>query len=330
MNDLPEARALWKGCFHDSPSFLDWFFTERYRPETSLCLEREGRIVSLAHGCPMRLRLRDATVTGLMVSGVSTREEYQGRGYMHRVMKGLFYLARENGISLLFNTPAALHTYDSLGFWPCTDALYWTAPENAPATEPAWDPFPSVTALTDCYAAAAARYSGIVLRGETETAQRLHDYQADGGRCLALWEKGILAGYLVAQPGEEPGSWTVPEAVAVGADGYAALLSRLPGGSAAKLPPDLSLPGERRPQGVMAPADVPGLLGAVCGDDRLIFHISDPMLPENNGVFDGMGRPAAGKADYTLSAPALTRLLLGYGPGDRRFPGLNCYCIDEY
>ena len=48
--DKQQAKEIWELRFHDSLSFIDWFFTERYSPETSFCAEENGRIVSIHRG----------------------------------------------------------------------------------------------------------------------------------------------------------------------------------------------------------------------------------------------------------------------------------------
>jgi hypothetical protein len=35
--DRDGFRNLWRICFGDSEAFMDWFFSERYFPEFSVC-----------------------------------------------------------------------------------------------------------------------------------------------------------------------------------------------------------------------------------------------------------------------------------------------------
>ena len=106
--DLAAVRALWEARFGDSPAFVDWYFTERFSPGTSACLVADGRLVSAIQGYPMRLSIRDRIVPALMVSGVSTAQGYERRGYMHRVMHYILQLARQKGCPLVFHKPNSL------------------------------------------------------------------------------------------------------------------------------------------------------------------------------------------------------------------------------
>ncbi|MEG1883760.1 MAG: GNAT family N-acetyltransferase [Clostridia bacterium] len=330
VRDIPEARELWASCFDDSSAFMDWFFQCRYRPEFSLALEIDEKIVCIAHGCPMKVRIRQAILPALMICGVATRTEFRGHGYMHRIMAALVALSRDNDIPVVFHSPAKLNTYFSIGHLPCTDTLRWIAPQDAAVSEPLWSEIPDLTALVDCYNAATLHYSGSTVRSQYDMQLKLDDYRSDGAHCLTAWQHDRLDGYLIACPSEQSGAWTAPEVIARNPAVYQTLLKQLPIGSSAKLPPDLQLPGIIEPQGVMGVASASALLRAVCGDPALTFAVADPLLSSNNGVFDGCGRPVSRAAQYSLSAGELLQMLSGYTGSDSHFPKCVCFCVDEY
>ena len=43
--DTERIRTLWEVCFGDSKTWTDWFFSSRYQPKNTLCMERDGKIV---------------------------------------------------------------------------------------------------------------------------------------------------------------------------------------------------------------------------------------------------------------------------------------------
>jgi len=326
--DKQEAKKIWELRFHDSPSFIRWYFSERFSPGTSFCAVENGRIVSIAHGSPMRLRVRNAEFPAMMVSGVATLPGYEGRGLMKRVLFRLFENCKKSGVPLAFHTPSHFSIYRALGEFPCADALLHTCGGD-PDAKPVSDGVPSAAELLRVYERATARYSGCVVRTEADMQKRIHDLLCDGGICLTHSAGGVLDGYLFAAKTDVV--YASEEALAVSREAYAALISRLPEGSAVKLPPDVDLPGKLYPQGVVIPLDISFLLKALCGDPQaLCVRVADGMLPWNDDVFDGAGNAVDMEPRETLSAGRLMQFLCGYLPYKDVFSQLPCFCADEY
>ena len=320
---------IWELRFHDSLSFIDWYFRERFSPETSFCAEENGHIVSIAHGSDMRVRIRGVAFDARMVSGVATLPGYEGKGVMKRVMFELFRDCREKNVPLAFHTPSHFSIYRQIGEFPCADALLFTQTAE-PLSPSVWDDAPSAEELLAVYSRATARYSGGVVRTLEQMRSRINDLFCDGGRCMTLRVNGVLAGYLFAAP-KGDSTARCEEALAVTPDAYRALLARLPAGSTAKLPPDLPLPGRLYPQGVLIPVDVSRLLQTLCGrPEALCLRVLDATMPWNDAVFDGAGARLSAEPVETLSAGRLMQFLCGYLPYKDVFSQESCFCADEY
>lgn len=327
--DKQQAMDIWELRFHDSLSFIDWYFRERFSPETSFCAEENGRIVSIAHGSPMRLRIRGVEFDARMVSGVATLPGFEGKGVMKRVMFDLFSDCHNKNIPLAFHTPSHFSIYRQLGEFPCSDALLFTQ-EREPSAPPVWDESPNASELLSVYERATARYSGGTIRTLTQMRARVQDLLCDGGRAMTLRENGALAAFLFASP-EEDGSYHCEEALAVSDEAYKALLARLPKCTTAKLPPDAPVSGRLYPQGVLIPVNVPRLLNTLCGrPEALCLRVLDGTMPWNEGVFDGAGNRLQTKPEQTLSAGRLMQFLCGYLPFMDIFSQETCFCADEY
>jgi len=326
--DEGQARDIWLSRFGDSAPFVDCFFHNRFSPGTSFCAADGERIVSVAHGTPMRVRLRGAVFDAMMISGVATLPGYEGKGLMHALMRALLANCRDIGVPLAFHTPARFAAYRSLSQIACTDALYVTQ-EGDPSVPVRWDDMPPLAELHRVYNLATTHYSGCVVRNESDMRRRVDDYLADGGHCMVHQSGGVLDGYLFALP--EDGAFDAPEVLAAAPGIYEALVSRLPSGSTAKLPPDVGLPGIRRAQGTLAAVDIAVLLAALCQTDRPIaLSILDPVLPWNNGVFDLAGRRIDALPSDTLSIGRLMQFLSGYLPFRDIWDVQVCFCADEY
>ncbi len=327
--DKRQAMEIWELRFHDSHSFIEWFFRERFAPETSFCAEDDGRIVSILHGSPMQLRVRDTILPAMMISGVATLPGYEGRGLMKRVLSELFAECRRRSIPLAFHKPSHFSIYRAVGEFPCYDALFHTR-ELEPETPTVWDALPDAATLLRIYEQATARYSGCVVRSLGDMQKRVNDLTVDGTRFLLHRTGGIPDGYLFASL-EEDGSLYCEEALAVSQAAYAALISCLPAGSVVKLPPDVSIGGDLQPWGVMIPVDVPLLLRALCGDASAFrIEVLDNMMPWNNGVYDGSGNRTEQPPTIKLSAGRLMQFLCGYLPFQKSLSQQVCYCADEY
>jgi len=327
--DKQQAREIWELRFHDSLSFMDWFFTERYAHETSFCAEEDGRIISILHGTVMELRVRGVTLPAMMISGVATLPGYEGRGIMKRVLFALFEECKRRNIPLAFHKPSHFSIYRAVGEFPCYDALFHTR-ESDPETPVVWDTLCDAKTLLRIYEQSTKRYSGCVVRSLSDMEKRVHDLTCDGARFLLHQTGGVADGYLFASE-EDDGSLYCEEALAVSTEAYQEMIARLPMGSVVKLPPDVPVSGNRQPWGVMIPVDVPRLLRAFCGSsDAFRLQVIDGMMPWNNGTFDGAGKATSEPATDTLSAGRLMQFLCGYLPFRDAFSDAVCYCADEY
>ncbi len=327
--DKQQAREIWELRFHDSLSFIDWFFAERFAPETSFCAEEDGRIISILHGFVMQLRVRGVIFPAMMISGVATLPGYEGQGLMKRVLSALFEECRQRNIPLAFHKPSHFSIYRAVGEFPCYDALLHTC-ESEPGFPVAWDALPDASALLRVYEQATAHYSGCVIRSLGDMEKRFHDLTCDGTRFILHQTGGIIDGYLFASE-EDDGSLYCEEALATSQTAYHEMIARLPKGSVVKLPPDVPIKGNLQPWGVMIPVDVPRLLRALCGKpDAFRLQVFDGMMPWNNGVFDGAGNRADAPTTDTLSAGRLMQFLCGYLPFQDAFSQEICYCADEY
>ena len=327
--DKQQAREIWELRFHDSLSFIDWFFAERFAPETSFCAEEDGRIISILHGSVMQLRVRGVIFPAMMISGVATLPGYGGQGLMKRVLSALFEECRHRNILLAFHKPSHFSIYRAVGEFPCYDALFHTR-ESEPDSPVVWDALPDAQTLLRVYDQATEHYSGCVIRSLGDMEKRIHDLTSDGTRFLQHQTGGVVDGYLFASE-EDDGSLYCEEALATSQTAYQEMIARLPKSSIVKLPPDVPVKGNLQPWGVMIPVDVPRLLRALCGKpDAFRLEVLDGMMPWNNGVFDGAGNRTDAPATDTLSTGRLMQFLCGYLPFQEAFSQEFCYCADEY
>lgn len=361
--DRAGIRALWKLCFGDTEPFMDWFFSERYFPEYSACLLEDGAVMSAMQGCPMHIRLRGETVLALMLAGVSTHPERGGRGYMRQCFAHFMQIARRAGISTVIHTPAHMPTFFSRGHYQATNTLMLTfdeaRAERMPPGIAMQDIYHDLAPLHICYTLATSRYSGCVSRSLADFYYKFRDYAADGAEVFLCMDGTCARGYCVYYAMDD--NLHAEECIARDAGAYALLIDALRHRAngrklTVKLPPDVAqqpFPGgiyTIKEQGAMGIADVSAFLRAVCGDEAFLFEVHDKTVPENQGVFDGAGRPAAKKPHIVLEAGRLGQFFGGYRSMaslwedgladvrdermaallDMRYPTKTCFVVEEY
>lgn len=360
--DKDGFRKLWKICFGDSDEFMDWFFSERFLPEFSVCLLEDREMMSALQSYPLHVRIRDRIIPSSMLTGVSTHPEREGRGYMKQIFLRYMQRVRELSIPIAFHTPAHIPTFHSRGHFPVSETLHLTL-ENAkaafmPAELQQRDLYNDLAPLQACYQQATAHYSGCVSRTIADFAYKLRDYASDGAKCLARMQDGDALGYCIYNV--KPGRVHVEECFAADGETLEMLLQALCYVSDGrklhvKLPPDakVTLPGADltiKQQGVMGIADISAALRLVIGDASFVFEIIDNTVPENAGVWDGAGKTSSRPPQIRMEAGRLAQFLCGYRSIqelaqeqqadiydeaaaeklDTAFPKKICFVTDEY
>lgn len=254
--DIPAARRFWHDCFpEDSEAFLDWFFTKRFTPSLSAGCFEEGILLSVMHGTLMPLTCGEKIMPALMVSGVSTKQEVRGRGYMHSAMLFLKDQAAAQGIPILFNHPQEMNAYKRLGYLPCTKTLYLDEPASYfdlyPDTKLREDTFSEKDALA-IYREQAKKYQAFSVRDASAFAFRAEEMRLDGGEAHLFYSGNIPSAYCFCH---REGDITVCDEI-LSCSYYGPVLAQICRIThctriRAKLPPDTSLPGKIKVQNIM-------------------------------------------------------------------------------
>ena len=84
--DKEEMISLWQITFQDSDEFADLFFSRVYRPENTLVIKNEGKIVSALQMIPYEIKIADSIIPSAYICGVCTLTLERGKGYMKTLM----------------------------------------------------------------------------------------------------------------------------------------------------------------------------------------------------------------------------------------------------
>ncbi len=320
--DEKTLREMWKICFGDTDAFISWFFAERFYPDLSVVHEYEGRIVSALHGYPLHLRVGEGIVPASMLAGVSTLPGCEGKGYMRENILFYMQLVRASGAAVSFQTPVNMPTFISRGFLPNNRTRFLTH-ESATASAVGGiieqSMYTGLSPLHTCYVRSTEHYSGIVSRSLADQYHKFRDYASDGAKCIASFSETHCNAYAVYYDQGE--KIHAEEVIARDEQGYDKLLKALAHIAngrklLAKLPPDTkcTLNGaqtQTRHKGALAIADVSKLLRACVGDASIRIEVTDRNVPQNQGIWDGMGERCE-NPHLKIDAGHLGQLLTGY------------------
>ncbi len=253
LSDRGACRELWLSRFDDAPAFVDWFFHNRFSPANSVGTFDAGALVSMSLGYPMPLTSLHGDVPAWMLSGISTLPSYERQGLMHRTVRFQMRAAAQLGVPVVFNHPVRLHQYDSLGFRPITDTLYYdrSQPVSPDLTFVRCEP--SISDMKHLYDVFSSACLGCICRSNTLFLLKMQDYLADNAQILGICQGARLLGYSVVFSSNE----RVHAEETVALDAYPPLLAALHTLAdgrrvTAKLPPFLDVEGDRRAQNVAA------------------------------------------------------------------------------
>lgn len=361
--DIPILKALWKQRFQDSDTFIDYFFQHRFLPFFSVITEEDGELRNMMHAYPVTLHFRGKQISSALLSGFATDSRYERRGFLSSSFHFLYRHLYQQGMQTVVLTPVALPYYYAFGCFGATRSTFITA-EHIPLvscteTKAAiLSPTEQAFLLYPCYQQKMRQYSGSIARSFADFQTKMMDYEADGGKCIALFSKNVVTAYSIYY--EYQDTLRAEETLALDAQSekqIANALFSLHTGSklSMKLPPDTSFSPdfcikERRPQGVSGMINVSSLLKALSCAVPYTVKIQDTILPENCGVFNFKGERVNTDPQIILSAGHFLQFLEGYASLkelgndgyaeiidekaaehlDTLLPKQKCFIVDEY
>lgn len=132
VTDSEKIRDIWRVCFHDDDSIIDYFLQNRMTENNLLTIYRDGRPVSMAAFLPVQYRTADGYIPARYIYAVATLPEYRGRG----LAAELINFAASQWPEPMILSPAGPSLYDfyaGLGFHTAfhgSERLISSAAEN--------------------------------------------------------------------------------------------------------------------------------------------------------------------------------------------------------
>ncbi|MGL5965356.1 MAG: GNAT family N-acetyltransferase, partial [Fusobacteriaceae bacterium] len=114
--DKKSAYELWSQCFTDSISYIDYYFSNRFKMENYLVLERDGNIMGGMHSNPYSINFCGHTKKTYYLVAVGTYPEYRGMGVLKELMEDFFKRCEAEKIREIFLLPINPEIYAPYGF----------------------------------------------------------------------------------------------------------------------------------------------------------------------------------------------------------------------
>lgn len=242
--DRPQAEAMWRDIFEESPAFASYYFEKRFCPEHAFGAFDGDTLAAMTHGRPTEIMIDGKPYLALLVAGVSTLPVYRKQGLMHKLMTLLIDHAENSGFSCCYLHPVAKSLYASLGFQNGADALIVHSDETR-----AHEPFDlseryDTEAMLSVYHALQQTHDGMELRDAEELDLVFGDYAIDNAKVMIAFADHQPVGYIIYC---EDGF--VYELMALNTSAYAFLLDEAAKRTGKEIkaivPVDCGLPGER-------------------------------------------------------------------------------------
>ena len=361
INDKDAFRHLWNLSFNDTINFRNWFFENRFIAEYSICIEEDNKIVSAVQSSPCFIKIRDSIVPATIMVGACTHPDYKKRGYMKDLYTWYMSYIKTLGIVVCAHTPAVLKTYFNVGHFPVSNTAFIEVEKSNYQKKEILihlDLQKESSTLLKCYNIMAQKYSGIVLRTISDMRLKCNDYMADGAKCVAYKENGVLKSYGIYY--ETCNSVYAEEIVSIDNLSQQKIVSTLLSLGIdkkvkIKLPPDTKCVTDEgtltvSPRNVLGLTSVSSILRAVGKDIDFAVEIEDDTVYDNNGIFNLRGEKTSLSPAFKADAGHFLQWIIGYKSIeelseegyaeifnkedaeklDLIFPKQTCHIIDEY
>ncbi|MDR1224412.1 MAG: GNAT family N-acetyltransferase, partial [Tannerella sp.] len=111
-DDKQDVAALWQDVFQDSGDFVNLFFNRVYKPENTLVIKRDNRILSALQMIPYQLKIDRTVLPSAYICGVCTHPSERGKGLMNKLMSEAMEVMRQKGYLISTLIPAEPWLFD--------------------------------------------------------------------------------------------------------------------------------------------------------------------------------------------------------------------------
>lgn len=116
-DEKQRSRQLWTQVFaEDSPSFVEYYYTEKIKDNRIRVREEDGRIIAMLHENPYCIMVKNQIWRSVYVVGVATTPEMRHKGHMRALLTEMMEDMYQEGKQFCFLMPADPQIYEPFQF----------------------------------------------------------------------------------------------------------------------------------------------------------------------------------------------------------------------
>jgi len=128
---------MWGLCFpDDTPEFRAFYFEKVYRDEETLILLEDNNVIASLQMIPYQIKLENKMYPAAYISGAMTHPDFQGKGYMEKLLNHAFEEMKRKKFLITFLIPQGerlFNFYSKHGYqtaFPCHSESVFTLKEE--------------------------------------------------------------------------------------------------------------------------------------------------------------------------------------------------------
>ncbi len=301
--EMSQVRCLWEECFEDSPAFLDWYFKYRFQAKDGLGLFSDGLLLSSLHLSPRKIRIRKYTYPSAYLIALATKPAFRKQGLAKKLLTYALRHLAANNIFFTFLMPFNLQFYTRLGWGIYCQHEFYQIPYLT-----AEDPHPNLSLISSIsdyhllekiYNKWEKKFNGALIRDKNDWECLLRDHFMDGGKVYVLSDKDLEpTAYALTLTKANKDKLFIRELAYTHLSFGKELLRQL----SVDNPKNALIwiaPEESNPPSLFLPVKtLPIILGRITNlqkalealiyppiDFQTTLEVFDPLLPENNGIY---------------------------------------------
>lgn len=198
-DEKDKGRILWGEAFpEDSASFCDFYFQDKVKNNRILVKEEDGRLLSMLHLNPYRLKVRDRIWETDYIVGVATRSDSRHQGHMRDLLLRMLSDQYLEGRQFTFLMPADRRIYEPFQFAYIFDQPSWSLKDDRLLKRVYWTADQEQEGIAFLQEWMEGRYQVYAVRDHDYMKQFLAEVRSEDGRTELLYDirdgRRILAG----------------------------------------------------------------------------------------------------------------------------------------
>lgn len=127
QKQMEQVQMLWKECFHEEDSYMDFYFRWKTEDNTIYVIKDLEQIVSMVHCNPYSLRIGSQKINSYYIVGVATDISHRKQGLMRKLLQHSLIKMKKENVPFTYLMPASERIYLPFDFCTVTSQRRYMA-----------------------------------------------------------------------------------------------------------------------------------------------------------------------------------------------------------